>query len=235
MHDATVLIIEDEPHIRRLIRRTALLDASRVIEAESARQGIDLGISSEPDVIVLDLGLPDAEGHDVCREFRKWTSAPIIVLTARHADRDKVRLLDLGADDYITKPFSSEEFGARLRVQLRRALGRTSGSTVGVKECAHLTIDVAGYTLRRNDRTPNELVQLTRREWDLFVLLFHNAGRTMTHTALQGNSGTPATAGSTHDVRVHIANLRRKIERNPTQPELIITETGVGYRLECPG
>src|SRR5262249_52653596 len=143
----------------------ALLDATRVLEASTARDGLDLGAAAKPDLIVLDLGLPDLDGFEVCREIRRWSAAPIIVLTARHSDRDKVRLLDAGADDYITKPFSIEELGARIRVQLRRAMQRGYDSAPTTQVVGHLSIDVPGRTVRRNDRHPDELVRLTRTEW----------------------------------------------------------------------
>ena len=234
MFDATVLVIEDDAAIRRAVKRVAVLDAARVIEAEYARDGIDLAAAVGPDLIILDLGLPDAEGLDVCREIRRWSAAPVIVLTARHGDRDKVRLLDAGADDYITKPFSAEELGARLRVQLRRAIARAYGAEAGTERIGHLSIDLPGRTVRRHDREPDELVKLTRTEWDLLVTLVANAGRTMTHAALREKVWDGASKDPRHDIRVHVANLRRKIERDSMTPELIITESGVGYRFERP-
>jgi two-component system, OmpR family, KDP operon response regulator KdpE len=234
MFDATVLIIEDELQIRRAVKRVALLDVKHVIDAETARDGIALGASVGPDLVVLDLGLPDADGLEVCREFRRWSAAPIIVLTARHSDREKVRLLDAGADDYITKPFSAEEFGARLRVQLRRAMGRAYGAQPGVQMFGHISLDLPGRTIRRHDRQPDELVRLTRTEWDLLVTLIASAGRTLTHAFLRERVWEAVSKDPRHDIRVHIANLRRKLERDPMTPELIITESGVGYRFERP-
>ncbi len=234
MFDATVLVIEDEAPIRSAVKRVVLRDAKRVVEAEYARDGIALGASIGPDLVILDLGLPDADGMDVCREFRRWSAAPIIVLTARHSEREKVRLLDAGADDYITKPFNSEELGARLRVQLRRALTRGANTQAGIQRFAHLSVDLPGRTVRRDDREEDELVRLTRTEWDLLVTLIANAGRTMTHAALRERVWDEESKDPRHDIRVHIANLRRKIERDSMSPELIITESGVGYRFERP-
>lgn len=234
MLDATVLIIEDEIPIRRAIRRVARLDVARVLEAEYARDGIELAASAGPDLVVLDLGLPDADGLEVCRELRRWSAAPIIVLTARHSEREKVRLLDAGADDYITKPFSSEELGARLRVQLRRAVMRGQSSQPGVQQYGHLSVDLPGRTVRRSDREPDELVRLTRIEWGILVTLIANAGRTMTHAALTEKVWSDGSKDQRHEIRMHITNLRRKIERDAMTPELIITESGVGYRFERP-
>lgn len=232
MFRAKLLVIEDEPHIRRAVKRSALLDVTQVIEAETAREGLDLAASIGPDLIILDLGLPDGDGLDVCRELRRWSVAPIIVLTARDSHREKVRLLDAGADDYITKPFSAEELGARMRVQLRRAMSRAVGAEPGIQQFGHLSVDLPGRVVRRSDR--DEAVRLTRIEWDLLITLIANAGKTLTHAGLRERVWRAASKDPRHDIRVHIANLRRKIERDSMSPQMIITESGVGYRFERP-
>src|ERR687886_311370 len=163
MAPTTVLVIDDEPQIRRVVRNVLSTDDVRVVEAATASEGVDLAAAERPELIVLDLGLPDVAGVDVCREIRKWSSAPIIVLSARHSDQEKVTLLDAGADDYVTKPFSTVEFQARVRAQLRRArLTPLAGAEMPI-EVDGVTIDLAKPRLTRNGET----VHLTRTEWDL--------------------------------------------------------------------
>ena len=234
MFEATVLVVEDEPHLRRAIKRAALLSASRVLEAGTTRDAIDITAASAPDAVILELELPDGDGVDFIREVRQWSTVPIIVLTARDDQRDKVRLLDLGADDYVTKPFDSDELGARLRVQLRRAVQRAPAPEASNERIGHLSVDLPGRTVRRHDRKPNRLVKLTRTEFDLLAQLVAHAGRTLTHRFLAERASRHPTPAVPRDLRAHISNLRRKIERNPRRPELIKTESGVGYRLERP-
>lgn len=226
MSDEKILVIDDEPQIRRVVRNALDGEIGRVIEAESGRQGIDRAAAEMPALIVLDLGLPDLSGASVCREIRKWSSAPIVVLSARHSDHEKVSLLDAGADDYITKPFSTTEFQARVRAHLRRA--RIIPAAEGPLEVDGLIVDLARRTLYRD----GESIHLTPTEWELLRAFALHAGRTLTHPqifrAVWGRSGGDPQAY----LRVHIANLRRKIERDPVRPRLIITEPGVGYRFE---
>ena len=202
-------------------------DLGRVVEAATAREGIDLAASHRPALIVLDLGLPDAPGEGVCREIRLWSKAPILVLSARHADREKVALLDAGADDYVTKPFSTAELQARVRAHLRRAAADDLPGDRPL-EVGGLVIDVAARTLRRDGQP----VHLTPTEWNLLRAFVRDAGRTLTHAqlfrAVWGALGGDPQA----HLRVHVANLRRKIERDPVRPRLILTEPGVGYRFE---
>ena len=228
MVTTTILVIDDEPHIRRVVRNVLSTTEVRVIDAATAREGIDLAAAQRPALTVLDLGLPDAPGIDVCREIRKWSSAPIIVLSARHSDQEKVALLDAGADDYITKPFSTVEFQARVRAQLRRARLTSSSDGEAPIEADGVSIDLAKPALR----VQGKQVHLTRTEWDLLRVLARHAGRTLTHrqlfTAVWGNS----VADPQQNLRVHIRSLRRKIEADAVRPRLIITEPGVGYRFE---
>jgi two-component system KDP operon response regulator KdpE len=227
MDDATVLVIDDEPQIRRVVRHALEEVGTRVLEAGSAKEGIDLAASARVDLIVLDLGLPDRGGIDVCRDVRGWTSVPIVVLSARHSDEEKVRLLDAGADDYVTKPFSTSELQARVRAQLRRArIGASRGDAT--IRADGLVIDLARRSVRRDDTA----IHLTPIEWELLRVLATNAGRTMTHGQLFTQVWSRSHGDAQQYLRVHVANLRRKIERDPVRPRLIITEPGVGYRFD---
>ena len=228
MSSDVVLVIDDEPQIRRVVKHALEGDAARVIEAGSGRDGIDAAAAERPTLIVLDLGLPDIQGLEVCREIRQWSSAPIVVLSARHSDREKVTLLDAGADDYVTKPFSTIEFQARIRAHLRRLRLTPLSSPDAKIQVGELTIDLLKPSLVKN----GSAVHLTRTEWDVLRTLIHHAGRTLTHrqlyTAVWGNSYGDAQ----QNLRVHIRSLRRKIEEDPVRPRLILTEPGVGYRIE---
>ena len=224
----TLLIIDDEPQIRRVVRHALEADDTRILEAATGREGIDLAAAEKPDLIVLDLGLPDISGADVCRDVRGWSTAPIVVLSARHSDVEKAALLDLGADDYMTKPFSTIEFQARVRAQLRRA--RLSLEADGnPRVTAHgITIDLTKRSVRRNGET----VHLTPIEWDLLRVLSTNAGRTLTHRQLYAEVWSRSHGDAQQNLRVHVSSLRRKLERDPVRPQLIVTEPGVGYRFE---
>lgn len=227
MADRTALVIDDEPQIRRVMRHALAEDFTRVLEAESGTHGIDLAAAEHPALIVLDLGLPDMSGNDVCVEIRKWSDAVILVLSARHADSEKVSLLDAGADDYMTKPFSTDELRARVRALLRRAAPRSiqSGTTI---QSGELKMDLEGRTLLRN----GTLVHLTPTEWELVHVLMSHGGKTMTHRQLFTAVWPGRSAGDAqHYLRVHIANVRRKIEANAIEPRYIFTEPGVGYRF----
>jgi two-component system KDP operon response regulator KdpE len=223
-----VLVIDDEPQIRRVVRHALEGDVRRVVEAATGREGIDAAAAERPALVVLDLGLPDMPGLDVCREIRQWSEAPIVVLSARHSDQEKVALLDAGADDYVTKPFSTVEFQARVRAHLRRSRVNPLSATDTPIEIDGLSIDLAKPVLLK-DGAP---VHLTPTEWDVLRTLIRHAGRTLTHrqifTAVWGNSYGDAQ----QYLRVHIRSLRRKIERDPVRPQRIVTEPGVGYRFE---
>ena len=224
----TVLVIDDEPQIRRVVRHALEADGARVLEAASGREGADVAAAERPDLVVLDLGLPDGPGIDVCRDLRAWSAAPVLVLSARHSDAEKAALLDAGADDYVTKPFSPVELRARVRAQLRRA--RMAGAPPGEArlEAGGLVVDLARRAVTR-DGAP---VHLTPIEWDLLRALAAHAGRTMTHRQLFAEVWARSHGDAQQYLRVHVANLRRKIERDPVRPERIVTEPGVGYRFE---
>jgi two-component system KDP operon response regulator KdpE len=228
MASTTILVIDDEPQIRRAVRNALADDDVRVIEAATGSAGLDLAAAERPSLVILDLGLPDVSGLDVCRQLRSWSSAPIIVLSARHSDQEKVALLDAGADDYVTKPFSTVELQARARAQLRRSRQTPLTSAGQPIEVDGVRIDLTKPSLSRGGET----IHLTRTEWDLLRAMLKHAGRTLTHrqlfTAVWGNS----YGDSQQHLRVHVRNLRRKIEDDPVRPRLIVTEPGVGYRFE---
>jgi two-component system KDP operon response regulator KdpE len=221
-----VLVIDDETPIRRVVRN-AFPEPARVVEAGSGTAGIDAAAAERPDLIILDLGLPDMPGIDVCIEIRRWSSVPLLVLSARHADEEKVRLLDAGADDYLTKPFSTSELQARARALLRRSamLSAPDDEPIVIGD---LTLDLASRSLRRS----GDALRLTPIEWDLLVVLMRNAGRTLTHQFLFGEVWRGRQFGDAQQyLRVYVAHLRRKIEVDSIRPRYIITEPGVGYRF----
>jgi two-component system, OmpR family, KDP operon response regulator KdpE len=223
----TLLVIDDEPQIRRVVRNAFEGNATRLLEATTGAEGIDLAASERPDLIILDLGLPDVLGVDVCREIRKWSAAPILVLSARHSDEEKVTLLDAGADDYVTKPFSTQELQARARALLRRAaiIDRLGQSRIEIGE---LVLDLHTRTLTR----AGDVLHLTPIEWELLRTLMSNPGRTLTHQHLFTQVWSGRKFGDAQQyLRVHVAHLRRKIEADTLRPRYIMTEPGVGYRF----
>ena len=205
----TVLVIDDEPQIRRVVRNALAEEFLRVLEAATGQKGIDLAAAERPTLVVLDLGLPDMAGLLVCRELRKWCTAPVIVLSARHSDAEKVALLDAGADDYMTKPFSTAEFQARVRAQVRRA--RTSGRPAEspIVRLGDVAVDVAARTITR----AGEPIHLTPTEWSLLRAFVKHLGRTLTHQQIFHEVWGGAAGDAQAYLRVHIANLRRKLER----------------------
>jgi two-component system, OmpR family, KDP operon response regulator KdpE len=227
----TVLVVDDEPHIVRAVRNALSGDFSRVLEAATAREAVDLAAAQRPDLIVLDLGLPDKSGLWVLSELRKWSVAPVIVLSAHHAESEKVRLLNEGADDYITKPFSPAELTARVRAQVRRArLAEVPGGE-GALRVGDLLIDTAARTVRRDGVD----VHLTPTEWDLLRAFLRHAGKTLTHSQLFQAVWATSSGDPQHYLRVYVANLRRKLEPDALRPRMIITEPGVGYRFQLDG
>jgi two-component system KDP operon response regulator KdpE len=223
-----VLVIDDEPQIRRVVRNALADMAYEVDEAGTAREGLDLAAAKRPVLIILDLGLPDRDGLDVCRDLRSFTAVPIIVLSARHTDREKEQLLDAGADDYVTKPFSTLELKARVRAQLRRAASQARTTHAAVVQAQHLTVDLVSRTVKRETGE----VHLTPTEWNLLRVFISHAGQTLTHSqlfhAVWGNSSGDAQ----QYLRVYVGQLRRKLELDPVRPKLIRTEPAVGYRFD---
>lgn len=221
----TILIVDDEAPIRRVVRHA--LAGDRVIEAATAASGLDLAAAEHPDLIILDLGLPDGAGEQMCRELRAWTSVPILVLSARHADDEKVALLDAGADDYVTKPFSPAELKARVRALLRRAATRTGTENAVIRRGA-LEIDFAARVVRLGGHN----VHLTPIEWGLVTALAGQPGRVLTHQQLFRQVWKGRENGDAQQyLRVYVANLRRKLETDPVRPAHIFTVLGVGYRF----
>ncbi len=223
-----ILLIEDEPQMRRFLRTALGANDYRLVEAETAKDGLGQAAARNPDVILLDLGLPDRDGLDVTRELRGWTATPIIVLSARGREEDKVKALDLGADDYLTKPFGVEELLARIRVALRHAA--TAGDPAEpVFESGDLRVDLPA---RRIWRAGQE-VHLTPTEYKLLTTMVRHAGKVLTHRQLLKEVWGTNYLNQAHYVRVYLAQLRQKIEVDPARPRLLLTEPGVGYRLKA--
>jgi two-component system KDP operon response regulator KdpE len=227
--DATVLVIDDEPEIRLVVRSALRATVARVVDAVDGRSALAAVRSQTLDLIVLDLGLPDQSGLDLCRAIRAHSLAPIVVLTARHIESDKVALLNAGADDYVTKPFSSSEFAARVGAQIRRARTARPG-TSGVVEVDGMSVNFMTHQARRDGTS----VRLTPIEWAILRALTADPGRVYTHQQLFDAVWAREFGDARQYLRVHITNLRRKIEQDPTSPRVIITEPGVGYRFGIP-
>jgi two-component system, OmpR family, KDP operon response regulator KdpE len=218
-----VLVCDDEPQILRALR-VILRDAGfEVVTAQSAQEALDAAALRAPDAAIVDLILPDGNGIDVCRSIREWSEMPILVLSAVGEETEKVRALDAGADDYVTKPFAPGELIARLNAALRRA-GPAEEPSLSIDG---LDVDLAGHRVSRD----GEEIHLTPKEFDLLRVLARNRGRLMTHRTLLGEVWGHAYEEDTHTLRVHIANLRRKIEPDPATPRYIRTDPGVGYRF----
>ena len=218
-----VLIVDDEPPIRRLLRTSLNAQGYRTIEAATAGEVLASIGRDRPDVVILDLGLPARDGLDVIREVRAASAVPIVVLTSREAERAKVAALDLGADDYVTKPFGMDELMARLRAALRHRLAQEGA--VPLFRSGDLEVDL----VRRYVRVRGEEVKLSPREWDILVLLVAHAGRVLTHRFILGRLW--GAGGDVQQLRVYVRQIRQKIEADPERPTHILTETGVGYRL----
>ncbi|MHB1862902.1 MAG: response regulator [Gemmatimonadaceae bacterium] len=225
-----LLVIDDEVQIRRAVRNALRDLTDQVVEVATGREGIDQAAACMPDLIVLDLGLPDMAGADVCREVRRWGTMPIVVLSARHGEEEKVNLLNLGADDYVTKPFSTQEFSARVRAQLRRFQSLSVPSHTATITVDGLSIDLVRRRVSRGAGAG--AIHLTPIEWEILRTLATASGRTLTHQQIFDAVWGRAFGNPQQYLRVHITNLRRKIEIDPSRPQLIITEPGVGYRFE---
>ncbi len=218
------LVIDDELQIRRLLRVTLEANGYRVFDAATGQDGIAQAAQRRPDVVLLDLGLPDLDGVEVLKRLREWSCVPVVVLSVRDREDDKVAALDAGADDYVTKPFASGELLARLRVAQRRA---KPGPEESVFRSGDLDVDLARRIVLRSGKE----VKLTATEYALLALLVRHAGRVLTHRQLLTEVWGPNATAQTHYLRVYVAHLREKLETDPAKPELILTESGVGYRL----
>ena len=219
-----ILVIDDEAQIRKLLRLSLDAHGFRVTEADSAKEGIRQATSIKPDLILLDLGLPDMDGLDVIRSFREWTKVPVIILSVKNSEQDKISLLDAGANDYITKPFSIGELLARIRATLRHSLPET---VEGVLALGNLVIDFSRRIVTKN----GEEVKLTPTEYALLRLLARNADKVITQSQIIHELWSSQAYPDTSYLRVFVLQLRRKIEDNPSNPKIILTEPGVGYRL----
>jgi two-component system KDP operon response regulator KdpE len=226
MNALRILIVEDEDNIRRFVRLTLAAEGYEVFEAPSLQRGLIEAGTRRPDLLVLDLGLPDGDGVDLIREVRTWSASPIIVLSARSAETDKIQALDAGADDYLVKPFSAGELLARVRAQLRR---HSSQSPAGqsLVTFGDIVIDLG----KRSASRQGQPLHLTPIEYRLLTYLTAHPERVLTHQQLLQAVWGPGHASDTHYVRVHMANLRKKIEHDAARPEFLHTELGVGYRF----
>jgi two-component system KDP operon response regulator KdpE len=226
MPEPVVVLIEDEPQIRRFLRATLSGEGYRLFEVSTGADALVEVAQRQPDVVVLDLGLPDMDGLEVIRRLREWSAVPIIVLSARGQERDKVTALDAGADDYVSKPFSAGELLARLRVALRHAAGAAHEDSAAFK-VGDLEVDL----LRRHVRVSGVEIKLTPIEYKLLTTLVRHAGKVVTHQQLLREVWGPSHDDQAHYVRVYMAHLRHKLEKEPARPRYLLTEPGVGYRL----
>lgn len=224
MNNRSILVIDDEPAIRKLLEITLESNDYKVVLASTGKEGILTAANHPPDLILLDLGLPDKNGHEVLKELRSWYTQPIIILSVQNSEEDIVQALDNGANDYLTKPFRSNELLARVRSQLKTTTGKPDNPIV---EIGPYQLDFAARVLKHQE----QVVKLTTTEFNLLALLAKNEGRVLTHGYLLQQIWGPGYVDETQYLRVFIAQLRKKIESDPNQPRYIITESGVGYRL----
>ena len=224
-----ILVIEDEPQMQKLLRLSLASEGYRVVEAAKGQEGIDLARTHNPDLVLLDLVLPDMDGTEVTKALREWTARPIIVISARGQEEDKILALDEGADDYLTKPFATGELMARIRVALRRTARAGQDKPEAILTVGALRMDLD----KRQVFVGSGEVHLTPNEYKLLTVLMKNAGRVLTHRQLLKEVWGPAYATQTQYLRVYMVQLRHKLERNSARPEYLVTEPGVGYRLKA--
>ena len=223
-----ILLIEDEPQMRRFLRITLQAHGYQLIESATGQDGLIQVATRNPDVVLLDLGLPDIDGLEVTRRLREWSKVPLIVISAREQEEDKVRALDAGADDYLTKPFGAGELLARIRVSLRHMAMQHAGTEEPVFVLDNLKVDLA----KRQVMLDNREVHLTPIEYRLLAILIKHAGKVITHTHLLKEVWGTAYADQTHYLRIYMAQLRHKLEADPARPRFFINEPGIGYRLK---
>ncbi len=224
----TILLIEDEQPIRRFLKPTLTSQGFKFLEAETGEEGLSLASSHNPDLVLLDLGLPDLDGLEVLRRLREWSTVPVIIITARGKEKDKIAGLDAGADDYLTKPFGVGELMARLRVALRHSQRVKQGREESVFETPDFRVDMAArvVTVRGQE------VHLTPNEYDLLAVLIRFAGKVVTQKQILKEVWGPASGDQIQYLRIYIYQLRHKIEADPDRPQYILTDSGVGYRLK---
>ena len=223
----TIIVIEDEAQIRRFLRTTLASEGYQVIEAETGKQGLTEAATRKPDLIILDLGLPDMDGVDVIKEIRAWSSVPVIILSARSQESDKISALDAGADDYLVKPFGVGELLARIRVALRHVSATANGEEEGVFSVDELKVDM----IHRKITVSGAEVHLTPIEYRLLTVLVKHAGKVLTHRLLLKEVWGPNYVERAHYLRIYMGTLRHKLEKDPARPRFLLTEVGVGYRL----
>ena len=223
-----ILLIEDEPQMRRFLRITLKGHGYRLIEAVTGQEGLTETATRNPDIVLLDLGLPDIDGLEVTKQLREWSEVPIVVISAREQEADKIKALDAGADDYLTKPFGAGELLARIRVALRHKAMQHSGGNDVIFELGNMKVDLAKRQVLLDD---NE-VHLTPIEYRLLTVLIKHAGKVITHSQLLKEVWGAAYSSQTHYLRVYMTQLRHKLEADPARPSFLINEPGVGYRLK---
>lgn len=223
-----ILLVEDEQAIRRFLRVTLIANNYDLIESTHGQEGLSLIASQNPSLVILDLGLPDMDGLDFTKELRSWSSVPVIILSARGQEQDKVDALDAGADDYLTKPFGPGELLARIRVALRRAEQIKANTIESIYTFGSISVDLSKRQIKRN----NEEIHLTPIEYKLLAFLIKHSGKVLTHRQLLKEVWGQAYADENHYLRVYMAQLRHKLENEPARPQFLITEAGVGYRLK---
>ncbi len=222
-----ILVIDDEPQILRALKTILTAKQFHVSAATRGEEGLALAAAAQPDLIILDMSLPDMEGIAVCKQLREWTATPIIILSVRDSEKDKVAALDAGADDYLTKPFGIEELLARIRVALRHKSQAVGGAKNVMVRTGKIEIDLAGFIVRKDKFE----VSLTATEFKLLAYLASHAGRVLTHHMILSNVWDPAEADKIEYLRVYMRQLRKKLEEDPEQPKMLVTEPGIGYRF----
>ena len=223
-----ILVVDDEPQILRALKTILTAKQFHVSAASRGEEGLALAATAQPDLIILDMSLPDIEGIEVCKQLREWTSTPIIILSVRDSEKDKVAALDAGADDYLTKPFGIEELLARVRVALRHKSQAAGGiAKNAVLRTGKIEIDLAGFIVRKDKLE----ISLTATEFKLLAYLASHVGRVLTHHMILSNVWDPAEADKIEYLRVYMRQLRKKLEDDPEQPKMLVTEPGIGYRF----